>query len=79
MDSLSNLLANKDFDEPTELTAIKTYVQTTYHADVSAKLQDQVIVVMVQSASLAAQLRMNLPALQKAAGTDKRIVLRITN
>jgi hypothetical protein len=79
MDSLSDLLAGKDFDEPQEITAIKRYVHDAYQSEVTVQLRDHDIVVLVESAALASQLRLNMQALQRAAETNKRITLRINN
>lgn len=77
MDDLSKLLSRRDFDEPPEVRAIKEYVRRYYEADVRVTVQQHAIVVMARSSSLIGSLRMNLPKLQEAAHTDKRIQLRI--
>lgn len=75
--SLADLLANKDFDEPDEMKAIKRFVQSNYQADVEVQVREREIVVTTPSAALANMLRLRLPELRKVAATDKRIVLRI--
>lgn len=75
--SLADLLANKDFDEPNEMKAIKEFVQSNYQADVEVQMREREIIVTTPSASLANTLRLKMPELRKAAATDKRIVLRI--
>lgn len=75
--SLADLLANKDFDEPDEMKAIKAFVQSNYKADVEIQMREREIIVTTPSAALANTLRLKLPELRKAAATDKRIVLRI--
>lgn len=75
--SLADLLANKDFDEPDEMRAIKQFVQQNYQVDVEVQLRDKELIVTTPSAALANTLRLKLPELRKAAATDKRIVLRI--
>lgn len=76
-DSLGDLLARRDYDEPAEIRAIKAYVRRYYEADVKVTLQPHAIVVSARSAALIGSLRMNLPRLQEASGSDKRILLRI--
>ena len=76
-DSLGDLLAKRDFDEPPEVRAIKEYVRRYYDAEVKVTIQPHTIVVAARSAALIGSLRMNLPKLQKAAETEKRILLRI--
>jgi len=76
-DSLGDLLANRDFDEPPEIRGIKDYVRRYYDAEVRVTMQPHAIVVAARSAALIGSLRLNLPKLQNAAATDKRILLRI--
>ena len=77
MDGLGDILRKKDFDEPAEVRAIKDYVRRYYDADVQVTMQPHTIIVAARSASLIGSLRMNLPKLEAAAATDKRIMLRI--
>lgn len=79
MDSLSNLLSDRAFDEPAEVTAIKQYVQDTYQSTVAVQLREHDILIIVSSAALAARLRHDLPALKAAAETNKRLHFRITS
>ena len=76
-DSLGDLLAKRDFDEPAEVRAIKEYVRRYYSAEVKVTVQPHAIVIAARSAALIGSLRMNLPKLQAAAQTEKRILLRI--
>jgi hypothetical protein len=78
MDSLAEILANKDFSLPDEVKAIKAFVAENYdNRDVTVKLLNQEIIIMSRSASLIGSLRLNAPALARAAGTVKRIRFRI--
>jgi hypothetical protein len=77
MDGLGDILSRKDFDAPPEVRAIKEYVRRYYDADVTVTMQQHAIIVAARSASLIGSLRVNLPKLQDAANTDKRILLRI--
>jgi hypothetical protein len=75
--SLADLLANKDFDEPSEMAAIKQFVQANYQADVEVQMREREIIVTTPSAALANTLRLKMTELRTAAQTKKRIVLRI--
>jgi hypothetical protein len=77
MDSLYNLLAGKNFEEPREIAAIKDFVRQNYKAEAQVQLRERDILVIVPSAGLASRLRFDMPKLKKAAETEKRIVLRI--
>lgn len=75
--SLADLLANKNFDEPDEMRAIKQFVQQHYKVDVEVQVRDKELIITTPSAALANTLRLRLPELRNAVATDKRIVLRI--
>jgi len=77
MDGLSDILSRRDFDTPPEVRAIKDYVRRYYDAEVSVTIQAHAIVIAARSAALIGSLRLNLPKLQAAANTEKRLVLRI--
>lgn len=77
MDNLGDLLRRRDLDEPAEVRAIKDYVRRYYDADVKVTVQAHAIVVAGRSAALIGSLRLNLPKLEEAAHTDKRIIFRV--
>ena len=79
MDSLYDLMANKDFDQPPEIAAIKKFIRERYAKEVSVALRDNDIVVSVPGASLAGKLRFDMQELKAAVGTEKKIILRITH
>jgi hypothetical protein len=76
-DSLSDILMNRNFDEPPEATAIKNYVLETYNKSVAVTVREKDITITVQGAAFANALRMRWKQLQKAADTDKRLIFRI--
>jgi len=77
MDSLHDILRQKDFDEPMEATSIKQYVQHEFQTVVSVSVRERDIVIGVSSAALANTLRLRGPVLKKLCQTDKRFTFRI--
>jgi hypothetical protein len=77
MDSLEDLLGKYTPKEPTEVLAVKQYIQETFSTTSSVALRGESIVVTVASAALANTLRFHMTNLQAAAQTEKRIILRI--
>ncbi len=75
-DSLSSILSHKGFNEPSEMVAIKRYVQDHFQVAVEVMIRGGVIIVTSPSAALTSTLRFQSLQLQKVARTDKRIVLR---
>ena len=77
MDSLSNILGHKDFNEPPEMTAIKKYVQAEFKTEVGVQVRERDIVVIVPSAALANSLRLRGPDIKRRCQLDKKLTFRI--
>lgn len=75
---LSDLLGNKNFEEPKEVRTIKDFVRKRLNANVSVTMQQHQIIIGVNSSALAGALRMHLHDLQKLCATDKKLLIRIT-
>lgn len=75
--SLNDLLANKDFDEPPEMRAIKKFVRDTFDEDAEVLMRERDIVVTVRSSALVNSLRLKINELRRAAHTEKRIIFRV--
>jgi hypothetical protein len=76
-DSLADILANRNFDEPDETLAIKSYALETFGKAVVVTVKDKEIIITAQSAAYANALRSRTRQLQQAADTTKRLVFRI--
>lgn len=77
MDSISDILSNKDFEIPDEVSAIKAYVAKEYDKDIAVAINGSDIIVSSRSAGLISNLRLNSPKLSQAAKTNKRIRFKI--
>ena len=77
MNSLHDLLIKRDFDVPPEVAAIKSYVHQEFGAEVAVQLRDKDIVISGRSSGLIGRLRLHLTQVQKAAATDKKLILRV--
>jgi hypothetical protein len=77
MDSLFNLLGNKNFDEPPESASIKKFVQDEYHTTVAVQVRDKDIVVTASSAALVSTLRLRSPEIKRRCALTKRLNFRI--
>jgi RNAse (barnase) inhibitor barstar len=76
-DSLFDILAAKDFDEPLEMQAIKHYVRGHFDEVVEVIVREQEVIITCPSAALAGTLRFHVRQLQQTARTSKRILFRI--
>lgn len=76
-DSLADILSRKNFDEPEESLAIKSFVLEKYGKSVAVTVREKDIIVTAQGAAFAGALRAQSRALQRAADTHKRLIFRI--
>jgi len=75
--SLFDILKNRNFDEPDEALAIKSFVLEKFKKTVAVTVRDKEIIVTAQGAAFTSALRMQTRQLQRAADTEKRLVFRI--
>jgi len=76
-DSIADLLSKRDFEEPPEVRIIKEFIRKRFDADAAVSLQQQQIIIAVNSSALAGALRMDLHELQRLCTTDKKLLIRI--
>jgi hypothetical protein len=77
MDSLDEILDNKRFLEPPEITAIKDYVKTKYNSSVGVSCNKNTITIISKSAALASTLRLDIIQIKKVANSEKNLIFRI--
>lgn len=75
--SLADILANRNFDEPAEAIAIKRYVDEKYNKSVVVSVHEKDITITSQGAAFTNALRMQGRQLQRVADTDKKLIFRI--
>lgn len=75
--SLSDILLNRNYDEPPEAAAIKKYVFDKYRRSVAVTVREKEILIACQGAAFTGALRMQWRDLCKVANTDKRLVFQI--
>ncbi|MBI5357556.1 hypothetical protein HZB74_01780 [Candidatus Saccharibacteria bacterium] len=77
-DSLSDILSNKDFKQPDEITKIKNFVKTKFGEEPKVSITSNSIVVIVKGAAMAGALRPEIHKLQKELSTNKKLLIRIS-
>jgi len=77
MDSMHELLRNRDFVEPPEIAIIKRFVEDNYHESAQISINNQGIMVKVHSSALANSLQLRLPEIQRLIGNSKRLSFRV--
>jgi hypothetical protein len=78
MDSLFNILKDKDFDEPPEIASIKKYVMDEFKVEVGVQVREKDIIIIVPSSSLAGTLRLRGPEIKRRCQLDKRLTFQIS-
>jgi hypothetical protein len=78
MDSLFNILGQKDFDEPPEIAKIKAYVRDKYRANAGVLVREKDIIISVDNASLANSLRLRSVEIKKLCDLNKRLIFKIS-
>jgi len=77
MQSMFDIMKDKDFDIPPEVAEIKAYVQRFFKVEVGVTIQERTIVITTRSAALAGSLRPHLYKLAKQLKTEKKLIIRI--
>ena len=77
MESIGDLLGKYKPAAPDEVLAVKQYIFQEFGAPSSVGIQGEALVITVASASQANALKLRQLAIQKAAGTSKRLLFRI--
>ncbi|HEX8182984.1 MAG TPA: hypothetical protein VF575_05290 [Candidatus Saccharimonadales bacterium] len=75
--SLADILLNRNYDEPDEALAIKSYVLEAFGKTVAVTVRDKEIIITAQGAAFTSSLRMQTRQIQRAASTSKRLIFRI--
>lgn len=75
--ALSDLLANRNYDEPPEITFIKEYVFKYIKITPEVALNKETYIIKVPSAAAAGTLRTQIFDLQQQLEDSRRVVIRI--
>ena len=77
MESIGDILGKYNPAVPDEVAAVKQYIFQEFGVRSSVGIQGNSLVITVPGASLANALKLRQVAIQKAAGTTKRLIFRI--
>ena len=75
--SLGDLIAKRQPEEPAEVQVIKQFMLDNYQVAAGVAVRDSQIIIQVASSALAGTLRMRLHELKELCATDKRLIIRI--
>ena len=77
MDSLKDLLVNKNLDEPTEITALRGYCQSEFNFTPKINIKNDNIWLLCPNGILATELRMRFPEIKRRCDLTKKLIIRI--
>lgn len=78
MDSLKDLLLQKNLDEPSDVTALKDYYQQTFKLPASVKVTPHSIVIIVPNSKLATEIRARTLDIQRRCQLTKKLFVKVS-
>ena len=76
-ESLGDLLAGRQLNEPPEIKIIQDFLQEKFKVKPQVTVSDRQIIIGVKGSALAGALRPLLTQIKDACQTEKRLVIRI--
>jgi hypothetical protein len=76
MDSLQDILGQKNFSPPDEIAVIKDYIKRRYDSPSRVKIEKSAIIVSVPSSALAATIYLERQTLIEHCNLKQRLVVR---
>jgi len=76
MDSLQDILGQKDFLPSDEIESLKDYVKRRYNSSSSVRLQRDALILSVPSSGLAATLQLDRDNIAASCNLTKKLVIR---
>ena len=77
MDSLKDLLMQKNMDEPTEVAALREFIKSEFNVTPEIKVQQELITVFMPSAATASVLRMRYHEVKKRCQLTRKLYVKI--
>jgi len=77
MDSIKDLLQNKNLDEPTEITAIRSYCESVLSFTPKINVNNDIIWVAAPNGILATELRMRQNEIIERCGLTKKLRIKV--
>ena len=77
MESLKDLLLEKNLDEPSEVTALRDYYQALFKKKPSVKITANAIVLTVPNGKIATEMRARQLDIEMRCQLTKKFIVRI--
>ena len=77
MNSLKDILVNKNLDEPTEITALRNYCKDEFNFEPKINIKNNNIWLLAPNGILATELRRRFPEIKRRCDLTKKLIIRI--
>jgi hypothetical protein len=77
MESLMSILAGKNVDEPTEVTALRAYLKKHFDFPVDFKIGYNGVTLTVTNGKVATLVRVKAPEMTRMCGLTKKVYVRV--
>jgi len=79
MDSLKDLLIQKNLDEPSEVTALKDYYQSNFKLPAIVKITQNSIILVVPNGKIATEIRSRTLEIQRRCQLTKKFFVKVSH
>ena len=76
MDSIQEILGQKNFTPPDEIARVKDYVQRRYKRQCSVRIERDALILSVRGSALAATIQLERNILIEACGIKQKLIIR---
>lgn len=77
MDSIKDLLYQKNLDEPSEVASLRNYCLETFNFTPLISVKKDVLLLAVPNGILATELRMRVPEITRRCQLTRKLIIRI--
>jgi hypothetical protein len=77
MDSLKDLLFDKNLDEPSDVSSLKDYLHATFQITPTIKVSQNAIVVIVPNSKLASEIRGRVLEITRRCQLTKQLYIKV--
>ena len=77
MDSIKELLFQKNLEEPSEVTSLKDYYQQTFHLPANVQITKNSIVLVVPNSKLATEIRARTLEIERRCQLTKKLFVKV--
>ena len=77
MESLKDILINKNLDEPTEISALRKYYIELFDEIPELQISGDYLVVYVPNSKIASELRLRMPEITRRCQPTKKLFIKV--